>query len=363
MKIKTLLSLCCLVAVAWAADIEEISKLSAGLVSLVTIPIISVPEKADEFGKIEKTALSNLKLRMPRPFQVATDQKCNGKFVFTIAGENSDDVIKNMTCLSGIHMNVLTARLIPQRWPSKFPPSVDPAVAKRLSGKLNLTDRKALYRKWLQTSIFDKLPEPWKGDPWKNSNKLYSRVSSDGFLHVDQDLRGILLIDNQSARNLHLTHQKIAEPLLLAIQKFEEPLKQPRKDAEPHKEPSKAVPKEREVATVQADGMPFTFKDAKGVERKYLIKGIPMGLLVKSKKKSGWGVDGTQGSPFHDDLQANWILQILQADAGGKPTVAPPLTIDALTPYLIYRYGFYQGGQYRKFGPVEIARFFGLTES
>ena len=119
-----------------------------------------------------------------------------------------------------------------------------------------------------------------------------------------------------------------------------------------------ASAKTRSVAADEALEVPFSFKNLRGIEEKYLITGIPMGRLIKPKKRSGWGIMATQGSPFHDDIQANWIVTIRHATSKTKV-----LTIDALTPHLMYRYGFYQGGFYRKSGPQDIAKFFGLNGS
>ncbi len=307
----------------------------------IEIPTVPLPLKADDFAKLAPAILGNLKARMPKPFQVTAEGECETDDDFTIAGHNTDEVLEKTPCIGGIPMSVLTARLLPQKWPAIFPASVDKVLHKKLSGKITLKARTDLYRKWLQTKIFAKLPPPWKGDPWRNSNKLHSRVSSDGFLNVGQNLRDVLLSDNETANDLKLTHQQIAQPLLEAIEKYEQASETPRQTAS------------------ETPSVPFTFKDYTRTERHYVITGLPMGHLVKSKMKSGWGVDGTQGSPFHDDLHANWILKIQRLSTGDKP-LGPPLTIDALTPYLIYRYGFYQGGQFRASGPVEIAQFFGL---
>lgn len=60
-----------------------------------------------------------------------------------------------------------------------------------------------------------------------------------------------------------------------------------------------------------------------------------------------------QGSPFNDEYFTNYVLAISKKGTDQK------IVVDGLTPYLIYRYGFYQGGEFRV-SPEDIARFFQL---
>ncbi len=301
------------------------------------IPVVVVPDKPEDLAKLPGPVRKQITTAMPKPFKVEADLKCSAEHVFVIAGENSDLTLERMNCLAGVPISVLTARMLPQKFPHEFPASVDRETYRLLNGKLPYKEKTYRYRRWLQTRVFDLLPVPWKGDPWRQVEMRGSRISNEGFLNVDQSLRQVLLKDNRTARRMKLTHQQISEPLLQAIAKYEK------------------ASAERKIASADPIEMPFEWKDATGAERHYTIKGIPMGHLIKPKKRSGWGVTGTQGSPFPDEIQANWILEVHAASGNAS------LSIDTLTPYLIYRYGFYQGGYYRKLGPEEIAQFFHLS--
>jgi hypothetical protein len=136
---------------------------------------------------------------------------------------------------------------------------------------------------------------------------------------------------------LGTNHQKVAEPLLTAIETFE-----------------------TQNSKVQGP-VPFMYNG-----KNYFIEGRIMGIgrlravsqqgsqwdrQPKDQFKSGWVSDGIQGSFFNDDLFGNWEYRIRDA-AGTKEILG-----DALTPHLIHRYGFYQSGKYRM-DPEKIIAFF-----
>jgi len=75
---------------------------------------------------------------------------------------------------------------------------------------------------------------------------------------------------------------------------------------------------------------------------------------------SGWTGRGVQGSFFNDELFSNnvYVIEKVAPAPGEQKSFA----IDGLTPHLIHRYGFYQGGEYRQ-GPDAIAKFFGIKEN
>ncbi len=137
-------------------------------------------------------------------------------------------------------------------------------------------------------------------------------------------------------RSLGLTHQMIAEALLSGIEQHVM--------GTGHKINIKG--REFEVIAEELDSSTEPDK--------------VMPIDEKRKKSSGWMGRGVQGSFLNDELFMNQPFTFKKLDA--KPGEKTQLTIDGLTPHLIYRYGFYQGGEYRT-DPADIADFFGLTQS
>jgi len=189
---------------------------------------------------------------------------------------------------------------------------------------------------------------------WKGIGQQAMRISAGGFLsrdHAFKDgetatdqakssnaLRSLFVSDNSIVKKLNLTHQQIAEPIMLAI--------------------------ERHI---------YEFKDEFEYQgKRYRVKLGGMGgavdLFTKTKPskknlrltESGWTGRGVQGSFFNDELFSNNVYTIEKIEAG--PGEQKSFTIDGLTPHLIHRYGFYQGGEYRQ-GPDAIAKFFGIKEN
>ena len=160
--------------------------------------------------------------------------------------------------------------------------------------------------------------------------------SEAGFIHSNQDLRNILITDNVVVTEQHqLTHQVVASPLLHAMKALE----------------------------VHGIAMSFRMAPEKiaasflfqGSE--YFIELVAMGGSngsTSNQVRSGWVPQDTQGSFFNDSIYANYEFVITRGSDGKR------LTGDALTPHLIYRYGFYQGGGYR-LPPNKIIEFFSLT--
>jgi len=258
------------------------------------------------------TALSpgvrNLFEFSPKPYVHAEDANNakNAESVFVVGGTNSNDTIQNMATLTGVPLDTLTERAMPTKG----------------GGTAHFAS------------------EDWENGPFKGVRFPFIRRSHAGHLYPDQTLRSVLLKDNTTVlQKHHLTHQQVAEPLLLALKAYE--------NAHASKKGSE---QDELVATFSYGG------------RTYQVSGKNMGgsytLLGKGPKpfQSGWVGMGTQGSIFNDDLFANWEATITDQQTGQT------LSIDALTPHMIYRYGFYQGGPYRT-APTTIIEFFGLDRA
>lgn len=233
--------------------------------------------------------------RIPTPFYYQDDIDKDKSGAFLISGVNSSETIKNVTHLTGVDIASLTLRAKPHDFNNKNP----------------------TY--------------------WLGVFKPFARQSKDGFILQQQDLRQVLLFDNQKVLAMGTNHQKISEPLLIAIETFE-----------------------TQYSKVQGP-VPFSYQG-----KNYFIEGRIMGIgrlwavsqqgsqwdrQPKDQFKSGWVGDGIQGSFFNDDLFGNWEYRI--RDASGTKEILG----DALTPYLIHRYGFYQSGKYRM-DPDKIVAFF-----
>ena len=227
----------------------------------------------------------------PKPFVYAADAKVDGGTAFIVAGLNPTARISQIRSLTGVSFQTLERRM------------------GATTDKRSLASSNAV---------------------WAGINNIGMRRSNDGFLKPGETLRARMAADNEYVLSQKLTHQKIARPLLFAIQ---------------------AVEKSQMDGDFEYDSKRYTIKTGK--------MGDPMilSLLKKNDPRrqhhSGWIGYGMQGSPFNDEVFANWYFEINPA-AGG-----PSIRGDAMTAQLIYRYGFYQGGKYRM-DPAKIIQVFGL---
>lgn len=230
-------------------------------------------------------------------------------------------------------------------------------MVESLSGKLIQEEIQQLAKEssWLDSDereqFSGKLPMLFAPEQAANSSHGYGHSYSLSFEEivnqglgsfgtVDVSLRQLLIRDELKSRQLGADHQQIAAPLLQIIESFENQV------------------------TEEKVKVPLT-KKVKVGEKEYTIEGHSMaiapsdGIQTERSFRSGWREEkdypGVQGSPFCDGLFASWYMKI--TDENGKE-----LWIDALTPHLIHRYGFYQGGKYRV-PPEDIAEFFGLGKA
>jgi hypothetical protein len=183
------------------------------------------------------------------------------------------------------------------------------------------------------------------------------KLSNDGFILENTGLKELLLEDNRSVRAMGLSHQQVAEPLIQAIDAFQESW-------------LRGDPVESGVEFT-IDGQVYT------VRGQGMMDSSLAGLTASSKSKkdsnfqpywkektaeerktghycrSGWLGSGLQGTPFNDDLYTDLVIQITNPN-GQK------LVVDGITPHMAYRYGFYQGNPSYRTEPKKIAEFFGL---
>lgn len=226
---------------------------------------------------------------------------------FSINGVNENSAIESATGLTGVSWEILDQR------------------CRAADSGLHFDKSK----------LIDYRSTVWAGDPM-----AIHRMSMNGFIRPDQTVKQVILTDNQKVLDMGLTHQRLAHPLLLAIQAFEVEY------AKNEKKVSFAGFEESDVVKIEIEG------------QKYEIRGKAMAsiaAMIGIRPASGESAKGMiQGSPFDDHFGANWIVQIKNIATGKS------LEIDALTPYLIKRYGFYQGGDFRV-APEKIAEFFGMA--
>jgi hypothetical protein len=258
--------------------------------------IKTTPESRDNFleGSLDGTLAQKTPYaaRAPKPFLYKEDVNVDGKGAFVVGGVNPSSRLKNVQSLTGVAFDTIQLRMLGSGKGARDPKGIDLA--------------------------------------WKGMNNIGMRRSNDGFLKQEETFRQRLIADNNTVFNKGLTHQKIVEPLFAGIEAYEK---------------------------AQAETQ-FEFAG-----KRYTIKGGRMGgedlffeLLPKNdprrKNHSGWVGFGMQGSPFRDEVFAQWYFEIrkLQGEL---------LRGDALTTQLIHRYGFYQGGKYRM-DPIAIIKFFDL---
>ncbi|MBI3295252.1 MAG: hypothetical protein HYZ71_11040 [Deltaproteobacteria bacterium] len=227
----------------------------------------------------------------PKPFFYSADVKVDGGNAFVVAGTNPTARIRQIRSLTGVSFQSLEGRMA------------------GLSGQRGVATANAV---------------------WAGISNIGMRRSNDGFLKAGETLRSRMAADNDFVLSQKITHQKVALPLLVAIQAHE---------------------KSQADGDFEYEGKRYTIKTGK--------MGDPMVLQLLKKNDprrmdhSGWIGYGMQGSPFNDEVFANWYFEITPSGGG------PGIRGDSLTAQLIYRYGFYQGGKYRM-DPAKIIQLFDI---
>ncbi len=269
--------------------------------------------------KLSKTELENAKNIKPKPYIHPADQAAaDGGLVFQTSGINSNETLKKIHTIGGVPLDNLTRRARPSEGGWGFPS--DEEDYHLFAELVKNEDRNKTKNLFSSTNL-----------------EIGIRRSYAGWLSPRETMRDRLITDNTLVTSSYgLTHQMVADPLLDIIEKAE-----------------------------SFDSMEATFQFVYN-GRKYLVEAERLwegsGTFgTKSTMKSGWkGMKGmpfvTQGSLFNDELFSNWQYKIIDIESGKL------LKGDALTPHLIHRYGFYQGGPYRM-DPKEIIQFFRLTDA
>lgn len=249
----------------------------------------------------------------PQPFFYKEDEEKDKANAFLVAGVNCDAALASCTQITGVSIDHLNKR-------AHAPVVYNPEI-------------KGTFP--FHGTPQDKLPE-W----WRASQNIHMRASSDGFITEKQDLRKLLIADNRAVRKLHLNHQLVASPLLTGIELLKKG--------------------EKKAASFESGGDSFTVavKSSGSAIRLQRLVQTPEeaeqnAYIAKHGTVGGWVGAGVQGSFFNDDLYADDLIEFTRMSDGKS------FIIDGVTPHLIYRYGFYQGGQYRH-GPDEIASYFKL---
>lgn len=268
------------------------------------IPTLKIPTRQKDSNKFIEGSLDpkygdlrTYARRFPKPFRYKEDVDKDGKDAFIVAGVNSDVVLKNIQTISGVSLEDLEKRMY--------------GTGKKETGSST-------------EGSFKDIPH------WSGANNRVMRHSGPGFLVKPQKLRDLLREDNKWVLDRKLTHQKVAEPLLHAVE---------------------AVEKAQAAAKLSFRGKSYSITPTH-MEGQYHLSSIGK-KDPRDELRSGWIGYGTQGSSFNDDLFANWYFTL--KNDNGKT-----LTVDALTANLIFRYGFYQGGPFRV-APKDIIDFFDLT--
>lgn len=239
--------------------------------------------------------------RFTKPFIYQSDFETDGDASFIVGGDNETEKLRKISTITGEDFKTLNLRM-------------------RGTGDITTGA--------IANSLLEKLPH------WQTINNQNQRRSGPGFLMPNQDLRQMLIKDNDIVKSLGLNHQQIAAPLLTIIAAVEEN-------------------GEKEVE-VEISSVPYSVK-AIHMGGEYHLSNFRSND-ERDNFHSGWIGYGTQGSCFKDELFANWYFSVT------NQVNEQVLMIDALTPHLIHRYGFYQGGPFRK-RPEEISKFFGLGKS
>jgi hypothetical protein len=267
----------------------------------------------------------------PTPFYYRSDvRRTSEKAPFLVAGVNCDSTIAKTPTITGIEIEKLEKRARPAGF---------------------LTDKDA--------------NGPYGDLFWGAATNRGQRISTEGFLNADQSLRELLIKDNQQARTARLSHQDIASPLIAAMLEMQKRVLSNENistgDEFEFHYPTGASKKTFKVSVTDMQDFeidPRVHPDA--YRKNYSASGNLNALMADFRKRtkrytSGWVGWGVQGSPFEDDLFASCVLTFKAPDG-------ETLTVDCLTPQLVHRYGFYQGGKYRV-APDKIVSFFNIPDS
>lgn len=294
---------------------------------------------------IEKNPYADFK---PNPFYYKADlniSESDTSKTFVISGVNCDETIRESRSLTGVSWETLFLRARGREDRGQFP--------------------------WISATSPEHLPPEWH-----NISNVSFRASGDGFLERKPELliprarfednspkfsfvssneqmpsntssmakialQDLLIRDNKLVRETGNTHQELASPLLDGIKHYTHHLK-----TEFEHQGQKYKITSQMMGGAVEQHFPASLSQPKENE-----------IRRDSRKESGWTGFGVQGSPFNDELFSNRVYTFTKINSSGQ--LGDSFTIDGLTPHMIHRYGFYQGGDYRT-DPKKIIDFFGV---
>lgn len=176
-------------------------------------------------------------------------------------------------------------------------------------------------------------------------------TSDVGYISKKQNIRDVLIKDNETVVDqFGLSHQKVAEPILDIIKKVNQHFEKDFNDIAGIGVFNKSR-SDRNFPTPPRSKLVFIVKN-----QKYEIEVLePFGKnpLTRESYESAWMPGNTQGSIFGDNIFTNYALRI-------KNSRGEIIEIDTITPHMIFRYGFYQGGEYR-ISPEQLIQFFTIS--
>ncbi len=170
-----------------------------------------------------------------------------------------------------------------------------------------------------------------------------------GYIKKGENIRDVLIRDNNIVLGQGLTHQKVASPILTMLEAFE-------------KAGGVLAGRDFNQMPFEFNGRQYTVKlkvTYEGAPTTYLYQGTgyTTGGWGNAPAASGWtgrSPSGLQSSPFkNDQIYNNLEFKITDSETGEV------FNGEGLTPHMIHRYGFYQSGPYR-LEPQKIIDFFRL---
>jgi hypothetical protein len=200
-----------------------------------------------------------------------------------------------------------------------------------------------------------------------SSRETFGGADLSGMVTVGKTFRQMLLEDNMAVRNQGLSHEQVAAPILAALKEVEKKFQ------------SSGLPPAKlrivdGVASGPGQGPDSEWVDFEFNQISYQVKAHLMmdsfGSLLRqmgdrsNRPISGYANDlDLAGSRItvarsvgNDRVVANYDIVIRRKSDSAL------FAIDALSPHLISRFGFYQGGAYRR-NPADIINFFQLNSS
>ncbi len=313
-------------------------------------------EGANQKSFIEKFPYAQF---LHEPFFYTQDlEKAQGdrSRTFLVGGINCDDVIKNAPSLTGVSLETLSLRARGHVFESQYGGMYEKNLRPEWEGVGSIGLRSSGQGFLDRRFVFDGFTKEEKQSPEYQERLKAAKNPPSASLNESQEaLRNLLLSDNQAARNLGLSHQWIAQPLLMGIAAgLSENEDKPKPVFFAYMGVQYKISTEMMGGEVDIVGL--VSKSSKEFAEKKRRMGVPAGTLGDS----GWTGRGTQGSFFNDEIFSNRLYKFERLDSEGR--TIDTLVIDGMTPHLIYRYGFYQGGEYRT-PPEKIANFFKEMQS